>query len=160
LKCHNFKWYLDNVYPEKFILDENVYAFGQVYNKENSIAYCMDTLGQQETANIAIGIYMCHVNISTTQFFSYSHNEEFRRENLCAISAGKTDEKLYFERCNGNENQKWIHDKYGHIKNKKTGLCIDRINTIINNHIKINECSNKIGQHWTFTNYVGILPLS
>ena len=30
LKCHSFKWYLDNVIPEKFIPDENVHAWGMV----------------------------------------------------------------------------------------------------------------------------------
>jgi polypeptide N-acetylgalactosaminyltransferase len=30
LKCKSFRWFLENVYPEKFIPDENVYAWGMV----------------------------------------------------------------------------------------------------------------------------------
>ena len=30
LSCHSFKWYLKYIHPEKFILDENVYGYGEV----------------------------------------------------------------------------------------------------------------------------------
>ncbi|VDK84358.1 unnamed protein product, partial [Cylicostephanus goldi] len=45
LQCKSFKWFLDNVIPQKFIPDENVYAYGHVKG-ENGL--CLDTLQRLE----------------------------------------------------------------------------------------------------------------
>lgn len=45
LRCKSFKWYLDNVIPQKFIPDENVYAYGHVRGERG---LCLDTLQRLE----------------------------------------------------------------------------------------------------------------
>ena len=65
LKCKSFRWYLSNVYPEKFIPDENSVAYGRVRLRERNL--CLDTLSRDEDKPFNIGVYQCHKNISATQ---------------------------------------------------------------------------------------------
>lgn len=69
LKCKSFKWFLDNVYPEKFIPDENVHAWGMVRNPSSNL--CLDTLQKDEKSVFDVGLYHCQNGASANEVRIY-----------------------------------------------------------------------------------------
>lgn len=65
LDCKSFKWYLENVYPEKFIPDENVIAYGRVKLKNSNL--CLDNLQREESKPYNLGVYGCHSKLFPSQ---------------------------------------------------------------------------------------------
>lgn len=153
LNCHDFKWFLDNIYPEKFILDENVYAYGEVRNPSSS--FCLDTLGKDEHSAIQLGVYFCQGGVSANQVFSLSKNDELRREDLCCTGSSE-GQSIYMHSCSvDSTNQKWKHDRTtGQIKHSKSGLCLDVTGVKNSEYPVLNRCDeDKPGQKWEFKNY-------
>ena len=59
------KLYLNNVYTEKFIPDENVQAFGKVKVQSNDL--CLDNLQRDEEKPYNLGLYECHSKLFPSQ---------------------------------------------------------------------------------------------
>ena len=155
LKCHDFKWFLDNVYPEKFILDENVHAYGEVRNRNGNTLICLDTLGKNERGSIELGVYFCQSGASESQFFSLSNNDELRREDFCCHGSKTDGSIIMMSDCSGNSNEKWTHKKGGQIIHVDSGLCLDVTEVKNGEFPRLNRCnSNKPGQKWEFGNYI------
>lgn len=57
LNCHPFSWYLKNVYPQKFIPDENVEFYGKIRNPSTN--FCVDTLQGNVRREHPLGVYFC-----------------------------------------------------------------------------------------------------
>ena len=95
-QCKPFKWYLEHVYPQKFILDsdEHVFAYGRVRNEPSGL--CIDTLQHDDKDTYNVGIYACHQYVTSSQFFSFSREFQLRREDSCAV-LGENSDQIHFQ---------------------------------------------------------------
>lgn len=61
LRCHNFSWFLENVFPEFPMPDMTNASYGalRLRQKFTHAGECLDTMGKTETA-IRLGTYPCH----------------------------------------------------------------------------------------------------
>ncbi|XP_055346582.1 LOW QUALITY PROTEIN: probable N-acetylgalactosaminyltransferase 9 [Paramacrobiotus metropolitanus] len=152
LKCHDFKWYLDNVYPEKFIPDEGVQGFGQLKNDKSG--FCLDMLGKDEKLTLNIGVYHCQGK-SSAQLFSLSKDGQLRREENCAdvTKHARDGEVVKMYPCHKMESQKWTHVKGGEMKHPATGLCLDVEGVSNAGDVVVKKCSGSDTQKWTFDHY-------
>uniref|UniRef100_A0A0L8I360 Ricin B lectin domain-containing protein n=3 Tax=Octopus bimaculoides TaxID=37653 RepID=A0A0L8I360_OCTBM len=151
LKCKSFKWYLENVYPTKFIPDENVYAWGMVRNPASNL--CLDTLGQNENVDINVAVFSCQNGISTSQIFSLSLKNELRRENGC-LQILQTGDKPTLQLCDGEKKvQEWKYFKNnGTLVHVTTGACLH--STKHGESVSTKQCSETDSQKWTFEHYL------
>ncbi|KAL3124103.1 hypothetical protein niasHT_004692 [Heterodera trifolii] len=152
LRCKSFKWYLDNVIPEKFVPDENVKGYGALRNHESQL--CLDTLQKDESNTIPLFLFQCQGGGSSAQMFSLTKNQQIRREISCAV-AGQND-KVELRVCAEEESgrqQKWDFGKDGLVRNLGVDLCLDTAGTSNGDEVPLAKCDpNKGTQKWQFVN--------
>ncbi|KAK3852462.1 hypothetical protein Pcinc_040953 [Petrolisthes cinctipes] len=157
LRCRSFKWYLDNIYPQKFILDEDSVAFGRLRNNVSQPHLCFDNLQRNEKTPYNMGLYNCHNFLSSSQYMSLSKNGELRREEMCAeiptYFSGNT-EKVRMSRCHGRRgNQEWYLTQQGQLIHKVTNKCLDRADKQSMDDVVVSDCTNSWTQQWWFDHY-------
>jgi polypeptide N-acetylgalactosaminyltransferase len=156
LGCKSFKWYLDNIFPQKFILDDpdHVFSYGRVKNPSSNM--CFDTLQKEEKDAYSLGMYPCHKFVAASQFFSFSKKYELRREDSCAevdALAGSGSESVKMVPCHGQgTNQEWVHTKQGRIIHKATNKCLDSKGGT-GEAVSASPCRAVPSQVWFFDNY-------
>lgn len=149
LKCKSFKWYLENIYPDKFVLNEKVQAYGRARNPATNM--CFDTLQHGEDSDYSLGVYICHEKIFSSQLFSLSDSAEIRREEVCATVTSSYDIRM--ERCYPADTQLWKMTKYGQLRNDVSELCLDAQDLEMGQTLKAAKCSMTPTQIWTWDHY-------
>ncbi|XP_046671680.1 polypeptide N-acetylgalactosaminyltransferase 1-like isoform X1 [Homalodisca vitripennis] len=150
LKCKSFKWYLENIYPDKFVLNENVQAYGRVRNEATDL--CYDTLQHGEDSEYNVGVYACHKTIFSSQLFSLSNDGQIRREETCATIISSNEIKM--EKCSPHsKKQIWRLTKNGHLRNDAMELCLDAEALGVGDTLKASKCNNSPTQIWSWDYY-------
>lgn len=157
-QCKPFKWYLDNIFPQKFILDDpdHSFAYGRVRNPNNN--HCLDTLQNDEKDTYDLGIYPCHDYVAASQFFSFSKKFEIRREDNCAEVAEIANDlghlPIRMAPCHGKgQDQEWIHTKQGRLIHKLTNKCLDTGNGTADK-LFATDCKAVQSQTFFYDNYI------
>merc|ERR1719232_156059 len=157
-QCKPFSWFLENIYPEKFILDDpdHVFAYGRLRNPTSTT--CLDNLQNDDKDSYDLGQYVCHNFMASAQFFSFSRKYELRREDNCAtVSAPFPQrlEKVEMSVCHGQGGeQEWAHTRDGKVIHKATKKCLDAGRGQSMDVLYVAPCQNIPSQIWYFDHYV------
>ncbi|XP_068609860.1 polypeptide N-acetylgalactosaminyltransferase 6 [Brachionichthys hirsutus] len=152
LKCKNFTWYLNTVYPEAFIPDLNPELYGAISNLGSQT--CLDVGGDNHGGKPMI-MYQCH-NMGGNQYFEYTSHKELRHnigKQLC-LHAKPQSEPVTIEQCqlkgkgtSLSPQQEWVFTEEHLLKNPSSGQCLG----LKDNQIKMDICNpSDVYQQWSF----------
>ncbi|XP_072038934.1 polypeptide N-acetylgalactosaminyltransferase 13-like [Amphiura filiformis] len=141
LGCHNFKWYLENVFPSLQVPDTKFRASGEVRN-EKLRGKCMDSMGGG-----LVAMYPCHGKGFNQQFaLTWTSVVQFElMKCLTSLGAG-----IRVSSCNHGSLQ-FRHTKNDVMHERNSGKCLD-VNERTN-QLVLNQCDGTSKQRWKWAKY-------
>ncbi|EDW01816.1 polypeptide N-acetylgalactosaminyltransferase 1 [Drosophila grimshawi] len=126
LRCKSFDWYLQNVYPEKFVPNKNVKAWGRVRSVHDNL--CIDDLLNNNEKPYNLGLYPCGKTLQHSQLFSFTNSQVLRNELSCATvqHSSSPPYRIVMVPCleNDDYNEQWKYENQ-QLKHSNTGMCLD-----------------------------------
>ncbi|KAG9355432.1 hypothetical protein JZ751_000270 [Albula glossodonta] len=160
LGCNNFKWYLENVYPDIHVPEDRPGMFGMLKNR-GMANYCFD-YNPPDDHNVVghrVILYPCH-GMGQNQFFEYSTDNEVRyntREPAGCATVDSGSEYLTMSLCRKPkqavpEDQKFVLKEDGSLYHVQTKKCVQAIERSDNGvpAPALRPCSGSAHQKWFF----------
>lgn len=149
LHCKSFQWYLNNVYSELPLPNENLRYGGALRNPHTNL--CLDTYGRREGGQVAV--YSCHGQAGNQEFGFSDMGELQFEEDLCLdVATSKVGAKITILNCHGlGGNQKWEYSDETHtLKHVVSHHCLDigEGKTAV-----MSVCNDSKSQKWQFARH-------
>lgn len=149
LNCKPFSWFMANVWPELFVLSQNVTAWGSARNLHTN--KCLDNHQYLFQAPEPLYAEPCHY-MYAAQGFSMTTDKLLRTSLQCVVVKEMMEgARPKLEDCLIGPRDTWVHKQGGYIKHEMTGLCLDldELGPVMK------PCnSTVITQVWQFNTYV------
>ncbi|KAM4815508.1 polypeptide N-acetylgalactosaminyltransferase 17-like [Thomomys bottae] len=157
LKCKNFQWYLDHVYPEMRRYNNTV-AYGELRNSKAKDV-CLD---QGPVENHTAILYPCHgwgPQLARYTKEGLLHLGALGTTTLlpdtrCLVDSAKSrlPQLLDCDKVKSSLHKRWAFIQNGAIMNKGTGRCLEVENRgLAGLDLILRPCT---GQRWTIKNYI------
>lgn len=152
LKCKNFSWYLDNVWPEHFFpKSERFFGKLKLDRPNRCIQRPTVRIGMGQAAVGAIETAKCSDKLSSDQLFVFDSTRGFLMtdENICLDSGSDPvpTRQVILSPCSESKRQKWEYTSESSIKHVQSGLCLDSPNM---KRVQLEVCDpNRITSKWT-----------
>ncbi|KAJ1157938.1 hypothetical protein NDU88_010635 [Pleurodeles waltl] len=153
LKCHSFKWYLENVYPELRVPEETLSKSGIIRQRQR----CVESQKREDQDFPVLTLVPCNGakgETAATQEWTYTKTQQISQYELCfSVHTLFPGSQVVLTVCKEEEGkQKW--SKVGsRIEHMASGFCLDT--EIIGDtnessqELVINPCeTTAISQHW------------
>ncbi|XP_041740527.1 polypeptide N-acetylgalactosaminyltransferase 12-like [Coregonus clupeaformis] len=161
LRCKDFKWYLENIYPDIHVPEDRPGMFGMLKNRGMS-SYCFDYNPPDDNNLVGhrIILYTCH-GMGQNQFFEYSSERSEIRYNTrepagCAagdaVSTYLTVHLCKKPRQPVPQDQKFVLREDGTLYHMMTQKCVQAVDKTDNGSPApaLRPCSDHANQKWFF----------
>ncbi|CAK8694531.1 unnamed protein product [Clavelina lepadiformis] len=154
LKCHNFKWYLENIHPEQYVPEDRNGFYGMVVSRVQQ-SLCFDVFSVKGQG-MQLGLHQCHG--LEHQFFELNSRGELRVLQDYCIAVSKDGNDITIESCSVwnvplPSDQYWTMHENGQMENISTQSCIQLIVSQAPRRFQVilNKCDqSKSFQQWMF----------
>ncbi|XP_042327194.1 polypeptide N-acetylgalactosaminyltransferase 15 isoform X3 [Sceloporus undulatus] len=145
LGCKGFLWFISNVYPELYPVQDRPRFSGKLYN--TGLGLCMEYQSEKDALGGLLKLSSCSDSIN--QRFEYNGMKEIRFGSTPQFCFDVRHEEVVLQNCTKemeNSSQHWDIKENGMIVHELSGKCIETMKTAL----CLQKCNKEAIQIWQF----------